>query len=179
LEGLWERKQVVRENGRSWNFRLYAGVVLGADSVYTLANMGVTGSLDPLKDHLFFNRAESSRFNHVAHEQGGLTHWRNGDLNQNYRSMASVKVSRDLFAGLSAYGGVLLLNDYEVFSTEITTGIEWDLNILKIQVPLYSINGLVDSSNQFTLKDWPIALVFDLERLSPYRLIRSGNVSIR
>jgi hypothetical protein len=69
----------------------------------------------------------------------------------------------------------LLLNDDKVFSA----GIEWDLNVLKIQVPLYSINGLVDSSNQFTLKDWPIALVFDLERLSPYRLIRSGNVSIR
>jgi hypothetical protein len=174
LEGLWERKQVVRENGNSWNFRLYAGVVLGAEGVYTLANMGVTGSRDPLKDHLFFNRSESSRFNHVAHEQGGLTHWWNDALNQNYRCMASVKVSRDLFAGLSAYGGVLLLNDDEIFSA----GIEWDLNILKIQVPLYSINGLVDSSNQFTLKDWPVTLVFDLERLSPYRLIRNGNVGI-
>ena len=172
MEGLWKRKQVVRENGRSWNFRLYAGVVLGDEGVYTLANMGVTGSMDPLKDHLFFNRAESSRLNLVAFEQGGLTHWWRDDLNQNYRSMASVKVSRDLFAGVSAYGGMLLLNDYGVFST----GIEWDLNVLKIQVPLYSFNGLVDSTNEFTLKDWPITLVFDLERLSPYRLLRNGNV---
>ena len=174
MEGLWERKQVVRENGRSWNFRLYAGAVLGDEGVYTLANMGVTGSLDPLKDHLFFNRAESSRFNHVSHEQGGLTHWWNDDLNQNYSSMASVKVSRDLFAGVSAYGGMLLLNDYRVFST----GIEWDLNVLKIQVPLFAYTNLTSSSNQFTLKDWPITLVFSLERLSPYRLLRNGNVGI-
>jgi hypothetical protein len=58
----------------------------------------------------------------------------------------------------------------------LVAGLEWDAKVLKLQVPLVTYIPAGDVWYTPANANGPaLTLVFNLERLSPYQLLRGGN----
>jgi len=173
-EAVWEGKRDINRSGANWSWRCYAATSHGDHHVYALRNMGLAGSSDYLRDHLMFSRnTETFASRIVAHEQGGLALLGGTEYsNHPKQSVFTIKVARSLFAGASVYGGGV----FGQGQNGMVAGLEWDVKVLKLQVPL--VTYVPAGQMWYTLANAnspALTLVFNLERLSPYQLLRGGN----
>lgn len=177
LEATWKGRKEVNRKGRGWNWRVYAAESFGSVWVYPLMNAGMTGYQDNFKDHLFIGRNEDGLLGRIiAREQGGLPimdapYSSNADLIQTrVDAMVSARFSRDLTKRIRVYGGGLIGNGMEL----LTAGLEMEVLFVKVQLPIVQrINGFSDLNfkNQVAF-----SIVMNLEDLSPYQLLRRGEL---
>ena len=172
-EANWEGEHEVSRSGANWSWRCYAGASHGDYNMYALRTMGLSGTSDLLRDHLMFSRSgETFAGQIVALEQGGLA-LQGGSAYNNHpvRSLLTVKVARSLFAGIDVYGGAVFSSGQE----GVVTGLEWDVGVLKVQVPLVTYIPAGDVWYTPATSGSPaVTVVFNLERLSPYHALRGG-----
>ena len=84
--------------------------------------------------------------------------------------MISARVSRDLTKRLSLYGGGLIGRDMDLF----TAGLEVEVLFVKFQLPVVQrLNGF--STLNFKGRT-TFSIVMNLEKLSPYQVLRRGNL---
>ncbi len=173
-EGVWEGQHEINRSGANWKWRCYAATSHGDQGVYALCTMGINGTHDLLRDHLLFSRDFGTFPGRiVAHEQGGLA-LQGGTMYSNHpvQSLLTVKVARSLFAGFSAYGGAVFSSGQE----GIVTGLEWDAKAFRLQIPLVTYIPAGDVWYTPANSGSPaVTVVFNLEQLSPYQLLRGDN----
>lgn len=173
-EAAWEGEREINRSGANWSWRCYAATSHGDQHVYGLRTMGLNGNNDLLRDHLTFSRGfDTFAGRIVAQEQGGLA-LQGGTAFSNHpvRSLLTVKVARSLFAGIDVYGGAVFSSGQE----GVVTGLEWDVGVLKLQVPLVTYIPAGDVWYTPATSGSPaVTVVFNLERLSPYQALRGGN----
>jgi hypothetical protein len=140
-------------------------------------NAGIAGNTDMLKDHAFLGRSRDGLLSRIiAREQGGLSIMdvpfsSNADAFQiRVDQMISARVSRDLTKRLSLYGGGLIGRDMDLF----TAGLEVEVLFVKFQLPVVQrLNGF--STLNFKGRT-TFSIVMNLEKLSPYQVLRRGNL---
>lgn len=175
-EAQWEGKRDINRSGAHWRWRLYGATTHGNRDVYALRSMGIDGSSDWLRDHLLFARNTgtfASRM--VAQEQGGLALLGGTSFtNHPMQSVITAKVARSLFAGASVYAGGVFGQGQD----GLVAGLEWDAKVLKLQVPLLTYIPAGDIWYTPANAEGPrLTVSFNLEQLSPYQLLRSGNLT--
>ena len=173
-EAVWEGRRDINRSGAHWRWRVYGATTHGSRDVYALRSMGIDGSSDWLRDHLFFARnTDTFASRMVAQEQGGLALLGGTTFtNHPQQSVFTVKVARSLFAGASVYGGGVFGQGQD----GVVAGLEWDAKVLKLQVPLVTYIPAGQLWYTPANANGPaLTLVFNLEQLSPYQLLRGGN----
>ena len=177
MEAIWEGRKDVNRRGLGWNWRVYAAQSFGSVWIYPLMNAGIAGNTDMFKDHAFLGRGMDGLLSRIiAREQGGLSimdipYSSNADAFQTrVDQMLSARVSRDLTKRLSLYGGGLIGREMDLF----TAGLEVQVLFLKVQLPVIQrLNGI--STLNFK-GGTTFSVVMNLEKLSPYQLLRRGDL---
>jgi len=177
VEAIWEGRKDVNRRELGWNWRVYAAQSFGSVWVYPLMNAGIAGNTDMFKDHAFLGRSRDGLLSRIiAREQGGLSIMdvpfsSNADAFQiRVDQMISARVSRDLTKRLSLYGGGLIGRDMDLF----TAGLEVEVLFVKFQLPVVQrLNGF--STLNFKGRT-TFSVVMNLEKLSPYQVLRRGNL---
>ena len=177
VEAMWKGRKEVNRKGRGWGWRIYAGKAFGASNVYPLMTAGITGATDNFKDHLFFGREQYDLLSRIiAREQGGLPIMNvllssNADVMQMpVNGMVSGRISRNVTKRIHAYGGGLVASNMRL----ATLGLEMDLRFMKVQLPLVQ---WLDGFTSLNFKgQTAFSIVLNLEDLSPYQLLRSGQL---
>jgi hypothetical protein len=177
LETIWEGRKEVNRRGLGWDWRVYAAQSFGSVLVYPLMNAGIAGNTDMFKDHAFLGRGRDGLLSRIiAREQGGLSimdvpYSSNADAFQTrLDQMLSARVSRDLTKRLSLYGGGLIGREMDLF----TAGLEVKVLFLKVQLPVIQrLNGFSTLNFKGATT---FSVVMNLEKLSPYQLLRRGDL---
>jgi hypothetical protein len=177
VETIWEGRKEVNRRGLGWDWRVYAAHSFGSVWVYPLMNAGIAGNTDMFKDHAFLGRGRDGLLSRIiAREQGGLSimdvpYSSNADAFQTrLDQMLSARVSRDLTKRLSLYGGGLIGREMDLF----TAGLEVKVLFLKVQLPVIQrLNGFSTLNFKGATT---FSVVMNLEKLSPYQLLRRGDL---
>ena len=164
--------QTYDQNNHQLRWRGYIGWLVGEQEVFPLQAMGASGLVDPLADHLFFQRGDASGLwgRQVAGDQGGLP-FLPGEIASG-RRLASARIDWDLPISLpfAVYAGALLASNQDVHAS---TGLALTLGngALCIQMPLWddlqtAPGGQYAPWNRVT---WSLNLL----ELNPFDLVRS------
>ena len=174
-EIVWSGNKLLNSKEKKFDWRLYGGIQSAVGDVYRLMSRGIDGRNDLLHDHYFLSRMENNSLSQVvAYEQGGLAWLARPAENESVQSMLSLKVSRDLFARIQAYGGAMIAEDWRA----IGAGLELKLPFAKIQFPLIETDGSGTWTSAWSAQKPVLMFTFNLEDLSPYQLLRNGGTTL-
>lgn len=176
-ELIWTGSKLLNSRDKKLEWRMYAGIQSGEGEVYRLMSRGIDGRNDVLHDHYFLSRLQHQSLSQVlAYEQGGMAwlHHEDDSENESMRSLFSMKVSRDLFAGLQGYAGVMWNENWRAAGA----GLEWKLPFAKVQLPLISTDGDGEWMAVWNAPQPVLMVTLNLEQLSPYQLLRDGGARL-
>jgi hypothetical protein len=159
-------------DGNKFRWRGYLGWVAGDAGIYPLQASGASGLVDPMADHLFFQRGSADGLwgRQVAEDQGALP-FIPGEI-QADRRMASIRFDWDIpmKLPLAVYAGALLAGNQDAHAS---TGLALNLGngAMRIQLPLWDD---IQTGPGSTYAPWNrVTWSLNLLEMNPFNLLRS------